>query len=72
MLQALRSTFSSGLDLPPYQTAEQAEAEALQRWQDSKAAAAAARREAEAREAAKQELLKKHMPYQVRLDDLSS
>lgn len=26
MLQALRSTFSSGLDLPPYQTVEQAEA----------------------------------------------
>ena len=66
VLQALRSTFSTGLQLPPYQTAAQAEAEALQRWEDSRAAAAAAKREAEEREAARQELLRKHTPYQVR------
>lgn len=65
VLQQLRTTFSNGFGLPPYQSAAQQEAEVEAAWQAAKAAEAAAKQQAEAEEAAKQALLAKYLPYQV-------
>lgn len=72
VLQQLRTTFSNGFGLPPYQSAAQQEAEVEATWQAAKAAEAAAQQQAEAEEAAKQALLAKYMPYQVGLGLLDS
>lgn len=65
VLQALRSTFSNGLALPPLKTAAQQEAEVEATWREAKAAVAAAQKAADEREAAKQALLDKYRSYQV-------
>lgn len=70
VLQQLRSTYSAGFGLPAYMTAAEQEAEDKRVWREYHAAQEAAQRQLEEEEAARQEVLRKHLPFQVRLTDM--